>query len=250
MSRTTGTPRADLAAWGVERIRLTTFHPIVVKAEGWWERMTGQEPDSVVGKKTGERAEMGAWEGMTLALQIQPKDGRIDWFASEVPDSPPSLSERLPAFVGLMNRWLASDLFPHPTNRMAFGVVANLPVANPEEGYRRLSDYLPFDVDRTTSSDFLYQINRQRESATLPGTRINRLMKWSVGVFFLQAMRLDGSGVVKIAELTKERSGCRLELDINPPPQEGQPLPQDRLQPLFAEMVALGEEIVREGDIP
>jgi hypothetical protein len=240
-----------LDAWGVEMLRLTTFHASLPKAEGWWESVTGQEPESSVGKKTGERAEIGPWEGLMLALQVTPQGGRIDWVGCDPPgehDSLGPLCDRLPAFTGLAQRWLTSELLPQPTSRMAFGAVVNLPVASPEEGYRRLSDYLPFDIDRTTSSDFFYQINRQRKSTTVPEVRINRLTKWNVGLFVHQTIRLSGSGVIAAPERNHERCSCRLELDINT--TEGPSLPQDRLQPLFDELVALGEEIIREGDTP
>ena len=254
MSRATGNPRAELTAWGLENLRLTTFHQPFGKVDGWWERMTGQEPDSSVGMKTGERAEIGQWEGLMLALQMNPQMGRIDWFVSELPgereNPPPLLTVGLAAFAGLITRWLASELPPQPVNRMALGAVVTLPVTNGEEGYRRLSDYLPFDIDRATSSDFSYQLNRKRDSTTLPGTQVNRLMKWSVGTFLQQTIRLTSSGVVGFGEPTNERTACRLDLDINTHQQEGQTLPQEQLRALFAELVSLAEEIIREGDIP
>jgi hypothetical protein len=254
VSRATGGPRANLSAWGVEKIRLTTFHASFAKAEGWWESMTNQEPDSRVSKKGGDQAEIGPWEGLVLALTTQAQAGRIDWLASEPVGetiNPPSLTERLPAFSDLAKRWLVNERLPQPTNRMAFGLIVHLPVANLEEGYRRLSDYLPFDIDRATSSDFLYQLNRPRDSTTLPGVRINRLTKWSVGLFFLQAVRLSGSGVSVSNDRGPERCGCRLELDINTVFNEETPsLPHDSLQALFGEMVALSQEIISEGDIP
>jgi hypothetical protein len=226
-----------------------------VKGEGWWQSLTNQEPESSITKKGGERAEIGTWEGLTLVFQFQPLDNRVDWVASESPvgrlENPPlPLVEKLAAFTRLANRWLTSPLCPQPTVRLAFGLVVDLPVVDWQAGYRRLADYLPFDPDPTTSSDFRYQINRQRDSVSVPGTRIHRLMQWSVGLLLRQRLQLIETTLTATPEQDQVRCGCRLELDINTAPQTGKTIPQDRLSPLFGEMVGLAEEIIREGDIP
>jgi hypothetical protein len=257
MSRTSGNPRAPLDAWAVEMVRLTTFHQPgkIGSTEGWWKHLTGQDPNDSVGKpKTGERFESGEWEGGLLILHSQPRDGRLDWIATGSPDDPDLLSrtrvtDRVPRFLSLMNRWLADSLYPE-TNRMAFGGVALLSVPDGVVGYQRVSDYLPFDVDKTTSSDFLYQINRRRESKILPEIQINRLMKWSVAFAVRQAITFDKDSLTTVGVPGPPESACRLELDINTVPRPDYTLPRDRLPALFAELVELGQEIILEGDIP
>ena len=100
-----------------------------------------------------------------------------------------------------------------------------------------------------TSFDFLYQMNRPRESLVIPGVKVNRLSKWSVGMILRQTVELNvfdhGTTVYPQPDLHH----CLLELDINTVPGPAT-LPQDRLIGLLEELVALGKEIVSNGDQP
>jgi hypothetical protein len=212
--------------------------------------VAGDEPESRISKpRIGERQESGPFGEGKLILQVQP--GRVDWIYATDQDAkegdqqelsfPPSLD----LFSAAMADWLKScSAMP----RMAFGAVLRLPVSSREEGYRRISEYLPFEVDPETSSDFLYQINRQRESRVIPGVKINRLSKWSVGFVFRQMIQLTVPDREPNLYPLDEGQYCRIELDINTVPGPSSELPKDRLADVFGELVELGREIVREGD--
>jgi hypothetical protein len=43
---------------------------------------------------------------------------------------------------------------------------------------------------------------------------------------------------------------CCIELDINTSPDYQEDLPKEKLPQIFRELVDLGKEIVKEGDIP
>jgi len=91
--------------------------------------------------------------------------------------------------------------------------------------------------------DFLYQYNRRRTSLTAPEVEINRLSKWTWAPL--------GEVQVKDGKLVHPlESACLLELDINTMPEFQGPLQQDRLAPLFEEMVELAVEIAQRGDVP
>ena len=162
--------------------------------------------------------------------------------------SPPPLLVMSAGFLNLMTRFLSVPEMP-PLNRMAFGAVVLLPVTDPEQGYRTLSDYLPFDIDRTKSSDFMYQINRQRSSKTVSDLKINRLMKWSVGLSGRSSFVIGEQGLALTTSQTIA-TNCRIDLDINTNYDVSLSIPHDRLNPLFMELQELAREIVQEGDIP
>jgi hypothetical protein len=255
MTRTSGNPRPESRVWNADMLRLTAFHrPGALGATtGWWQQLTGQEPESSVLKpKSGDRGEVGIYEGVSLGLQIQPLVGRVDWILGEPDDSfenPDNVSflHRLNLFMNLVSRWLR-DSCP-PTTRVALGAILTFGVADRATGYRTIANFLPFDPDPDTSQDFLYQINRPRRSRVIPDQEINRLMRWSVGLHLHQTIDVSRQGMAPSTP-NISRSFCRLELDINTMQRaENQP-PLERLPDLLGEFVGLAQEIIREGDIP
>ena len=158
-----------------------------------------------------------------------------------------AMTDALSVFREAMDRWLAKEQ-ALPMLRLAFGAVLVMPVSNREEGYRQLSDYLPFGLDPDGSSDFSYRINRPRESAVLGSElRINRLSTWTVGVWTSAAISLAPSGLPP--KPVDQRYACRLQLDINTSPVFPGELPQDRVPALFEELIELGTEIAANGDV-
>lgn len=255
MTRIKGKPRADESAWGADTLRLTLFHPVaeVVRADGWWEQVTGEPPESTTGKpKTGERVELGPIGEAQLLLNAQPHRGRIDWVCKSGDDpetSPHSFPTGAGLFVNLMNKFLQRDDLP-TVNRLAFGAVVWLPVADVKQGYETISDYLNFTLDRETSQDFMYQINRRRSSKAAPGKNVNRLMKWSVSKISKQSLAVSDEGLVAVAASEDIAAGCRLELDINTVPDERAEIGRECYVPLLSEFLTWAREIIREGDIP
>ncbi len=149
--------------------------------------VTGDAPDTeTVQRKLSQVRVEGKFGPGRLFLDIL--GNKIDWVLA--PSLDPSLwkvdkllpnvglfTETRDDFVKTISRWLAS---PPPVVRLAFGARLMLPVADKEEAYRRLSSYLPFNLDEKNSRDFNYQINRPRKSRVLgEELRINRLTKWA-----------------------------------------------------------------------
>jgi hypothetical protein len=245
--------KAAIYEWQAHSLRLTVFpmEPPPTPNE-WWAAVVGQEPENRVSRpKTRTSRDDGKFESGRLFASVQPQ--QIDWiYAANMQTEPETLfvgpfPKALDSFSPLAKRWLAS--MSPALKRMAFGAVLSLPVENATEGYRRLSPYLPnVKLDPEKSSDFLYQINRKRESRIL-GLEINRLSKWHVGQFVLMQQTASsggGSGMFSIPETVS----CLVELDINTIPRDQIPLSQEALVRLFDELVGLGQEIVKEGDIP
>lgn len=242
--------------WKVEMLRVTAF-PVSIskKADpGLWESLLEEAPEAALSRpKEQIYQEEGPLGAGKLILTTHPT--RIDWIHSVEPE----MSEGFPSlgnfqvseydFFSLVKKWLQSIM---PIKRLAFGAVLLYPVRSREEGYEKLSHWLPdIPLDGTNSFDFLYQINRPR-GIDSPNRRIliNRLSKWSVAMLQRVHIGMEIKGQ-KASSLFPSDSlcACRLELDINTSPQDVDQLPQDDLPVIFDHLVKLAEEIAEKGDI-
>jgi hypothetical protein len=250
------TERLSLPEWQVQVLRLTAFpHPAVRFDRGmWWEEVCRGLPDSEVTERAKDMyTATGPFEGGRLRLRVQP--GRIDWLleATEqdflgvptIGDLPGSLD----AFCELAARWFAVEGLPQ-LMRIAFGTVLLHPVADRETGYKQMQSYLNYvQLDPAGSSDFMYQINRPRDSQSgIPQLCVNRLSKWSVLTYQPAILHLGPQGIEPVSQPTAQYA-CRLELDVNTVADFHGRFEREQLQSVFNELVELGKEIVREGDI-
>jgi hypothetical protein len=258
--------RPPLSAWQVEGLRLTGFpSPAAhVQPDSWWSDLTSESPETRTSQlRMGGFKEEGAYGRGKLVLAVEPT--RIDWILGAVADEKPEapgfrnlgqLTQTLESFQTLMDRWFEFTTFPL-MQRLAFGAVLLQPVGSLQEGYRRLGLYLSSFVklDPERSSDFLYRINRRRNSNIgIDNLQINRLSTWSVAsaslVEFSAAAIASGVGgsVRSFPGLTL--FACRLELDINTAPEFPREYSAERSHHIFQELLELGREIAQEGDIP
>jgi len=224
-----------------------------VIGQDWWTPVVGELPEQRVDQpRTGEKQEIAEYKNGQLILQTQPI--RINWLY-QVNDDPLQeaaaistlgiFSDALADFHELMNKWFLLDSSP-AVSRLAFGAILLQPIGDIRKGYETLSSYLPFlSLDPINSSDFLYQINRRRETTTqIPNLKINRLTKWSVLRTQLTVSAL------RTAARVSEAFACRLELDINTAPEFEGEFRKEQLVEIFDELVKLGVEIAEKGDIP
>lgn len=242
--------------WQTESIRLTAFPSPTMNLENthWWRDVTGQPPETRVSQpRLAGYQEAGLFQGGRLLLNVQPP--RIDWNltpagagpAQEFPTIGP-LAAALPQFVVSMGRWLAAV---PAVQRLALGLVLHLPVTDLQDGYRRLTGFLPdLRIDVEGSSDLFYQINRARPSRSgIPGLRINRLSKWSVAIMQQVMLSVSAGRVGQMME-TQPITTCRLEVDINTAPSFEGDLPRERLVDITDELADLSIEIALRGDVP
>jgi hypothetical protein len=253
--------RADLlplSGWLVNALRLTAFpHPPTGgDLSSWWLDVIEEQPDGDTAEpKLGRRRLESSFEGGKLTLAMQP--GRIDWrFSAAEPDFETSeishlgpLPRTLEVFRGITSRWFETESYP-TVLRLAFGAVLLYPVDSRELGYQQLDRYLPsVQLDPADSSDFLYQINRPRDSALgIPALRINRLSKWSVFRGDMTRFIIGPAGPTM--ESRPAHYACRLELDINTVSEFREGFDQEQSSRIFHELIDLGQEIISRGDIP
>jgi hypothetical protein len=250
---------APLEKWLAVQLRLTAFpdSAIDIQDSSWWEELIGEPPESRTHRpKAEELKEDGEFESGKLILNCQP--GRIDWFYTislpdELPVEIPQTIEEFPkaqkSFLQLMQKWIERNC--PKLGRIAFGAVLLLPVESRQEGYMTLSNYLPdIQLDTEGASDFMYQINRPRDSRlNIPGLQINRLSKWSVATHILSMMQINAKSGRTEKLSRPAKYSCRLELDINTSQDYNKPFNQEQIKAIFIELVELAKEIVAKGDI-
>src|ERR1700733_7856617 len=116
MTRSSSVSRAELSEWTAETLRVTTFHApnFGESGEGWGKEVTGTDPDSeVIKTKIGARAATGLHGDGVLALNVQRREGRIDWILSIKPEveaenanTKDALPKRIEEFSTVVVRWL------------------------------------------------------------------------------------------------------------------------------------------------
>ena len=249
----------DPATWQSSTLRLTAFlGPTARVSENtWWADLIGKPPESrTIRQQKGEQNDQGPFEQGTIALNVNP--ARVDWLF--VPKVDPekfegnmptvgSFPEVVDLFLKFMQRWLTPPMCP-PIQRLAFGAILHQPVDRRASGYALLNSFLPaVDVDPQNSSDLLYQINRPRQSTCgVKDLLINRVSKWSVMSVQFVGIQVDQAPTTKI--LGPENFACNVELDISTDKEFQSELPREQLSIIFQELVELGKEIARDGDIP
>lgn len=245
--------KADLSTWQVETFRVTCFPSPATELNvaNWWQDIIGEQPENtIVRAREGLQQDEGHVNGKKVVLSVQPI--RIDWLMGPNEEEGETtigpFQDSLGSFLEMMSRWF--KISPH-VRRLAFGTVLLLPVDNRKLGYEILGNYLPdVKLDPIGTSDFLYQINRPRNSQSqLPELQINRLTKWSVLKRGRLGFELSPSPQVT-PFISSESFACRLELDINTSADYKDDLPLDKLTDVFNEMVDLTKEIALKGDIP
>ena len=241
--------------WNIHHRRLTAFlmSPVDVSNISWWEDTFDTESTGV--KITSMPLPVREEEGLVgdLILLLKVELTRVDWILSssnkqgmgEFPNLGDA-DQAFDAFLGVSNKWFESEQLPK-IKRLAFGSRFQREVDARSNGYDELDNYLHFnDLDTKNSSDFLYQINRPRQSKIIKERYINRISKWHVVNAKLLAM--DTSGTYQ-GSIASDIYATTLDLDLSLDADNNSELPKNKLTKLFEELITLGKEIGEEGDI-
>lgn len=241
--------------WNIHHLRLTAFlmSPVDVSNISWWEDTIDTESTGVkiTSKPLPIREEEGLVGDLILLLKVELT--RVDWILSssnkQGMDEFPKLGDTdqaFDAFLGVSNKWFENKQLPK-IKRLAFGSRFQREVEARSNGYDELDNYLHFnDLDTKNSSEFLYQINRPRQSKIIKERYINRLSKWHV--VNAKIMAMDTSGTLQ-ASIAADIYATTLDLDLSSDAENNSELPKNKLSKLFEELITLGKEIGEEGDI-
>lgn len=248
----------SLDEWTATEFRLTVFLTSALDLSGAvsWRDLTGELPDArQVEPKLGISEESGIFEDGSLILRAMP--GRIDLTHNAIIKSPFIFSiPTLGAFAGSVARFreIAASCLDKLSaiegvvfERLAFGVGLDMEASGHEEAYNILNQLLHDVKVNPKSTDFFYSINRIRKSTVVQDVDINRLSKWAARVLRISMMPEIPQ------ELQPNSSGiysCHIELDINTVQRNDFTLQKDKINDVFAELIAMASEIAEYGDIP
>lgn len=245
-----------LSNWQVQVLRCTAFYTPgeTFDISGWWAEVTGNLPEIETKKpKDGISIEEGPFKDGKITLTKSPIAVDLRY---QLPNNLPNevnvvptignFEEQYPEFASLVKKLFDVTTFPL-IKRLAFGSIINIPSTNRQEAYRQLSDYIKnvtFDLVKTR--DFKYQINYRRTSKIgISGLEINRLNTWSVSSFQTFISPIPTSEI----KSTEPCYACRLGIDINTCQEFPNNLPKERLGEIIDELIDMGKEIIRYGDI-
>ena len=251
----------NVTAWeAAEHLRLTTFiRPTgVVSRTGLWREVVGADPDQSVSQpRQNLIQETGALKNIPDAsLLMNANLERVDWILrpntvgpAQAPPTLGNVGNALESFRKAVRPWLEREELD--VTRMAFGAALSKSAPNVEAGYKHLSVFLlNLNSDGLQGAEnFLYQINRPRESISVPSFTVNRLSKWSVAMFESVSITVSPSSGGVTGRAGSPRLMSMLELDINTSPKPDELIPNDGIPELFHELVSLGLEIAKRGDI-
>jgi hypothetical protein len=247
----------SISSWQTLLLRLTAFPTpdFPLSNQDWWSTIVGDLPDKRTEQpRIAAKIDEGSYENGRLSLTVLPT--RIDWqLVSKVALENPiktiedislgRVPEAIKVFQDLMNRWL--KLIDTSLVRLAFGIVLVQPAENKEDAYKLLSKYIPYEIPLEEASDFLFQINRPRNTKSgISNLKINRLSKWSVLMFQQEITDLTNP---KSRYNSPELFSVRLELDINSSGDYEDELATESFAKLFQEFIELGQEIASNGDL-
>ena len=156
-----------------------------------------------------------------------------------------SLSSTLEPFLDVVSLWL--NICPLIT-RLAFGASLIMQSSDKDASLKKLLQFLPdLHLNSSEVSDLVYQINRPRDSKSWPAVKINRLSTWSMPKANVIKMTEDALEP-KLSSEQKQRV-CKLDLDINTAYVKSG-IPKCSICSIFQELVKLGREIAKDGDLP
>jgi hypothetical protein len=241
---------SESPAWQLEFARLIAFpaEPAPGMNQNWWQELAGGKPDDHKLTQTkGSHEERGTFQGVGLSLRIDYH--RIEWLIEplgkldESDGSLPTIGpfrDTIPWFARLMTSWLGKPA--PPVLRLAFVCKLLQPAERQENVYRVLEHMLHYVKLTPRPNDFLYHVNRRRNSKVVGGLEINRMSTWS-------KMNILFSCEPGKAFTWPEKGYSAVQLDINTAPEKGGILPAALVSPLFEELVRFGLEIAERGDV-
>lgn len=242
--------------WHPVQSRITTFQPDDAMMDDWaqwWRQTFNDEP---LQTETRPREQLRSVNGPVDhgIMVITDRPGRTDFVLQPhagQPNAPLSPSDPTTPYSEIVNSianpikgWLQSRSTIY---RLAVGAVLLSPSPDIHAVYAKLSTLLhSVELDGLTEPDFLYRVNRPRESVSLPGTYINRVTTWAI------AQGQDAAFVpgVQSPQTSPIQYAAQLDLDINTRAEPSQVFEAATSIAILDELLRIGEEIAAQGEKP
>ena len=154
------------------------------------------------------------------------------------------------ALTGRIRRLLAGDN-PVGVRRVAVGIVAVVRVHTHQEAYGHLARLLPsVQVDAEGSADFLYQINRPRQT-DLDGLtmKVNRLSRWSAATVVRVSVTAPATLPVKTTQHAQQETVVQADIDVNSDADRTDQIPPQWCGALVESFCKSALEILDKGDL-
>jgi hypothetical protein len=250
--------------WLCESLRLSALWHLPTGAESAlsWEAVVGLPPETSESQpRQGTNRSTGPVKGDTAILELRTAPGRADWLLVPV-IGPGSLDQPTFPNIGPVDevlRFFDGLLFSkaagaYPAPRFGLGVTGLHMAADRDASYAELTSLLKTISPKLEGAvEFLYQINRPRQSTVVAGLMINRLSRWSSIAFggVRLAFAMPSSGKESpLPQSIKPLNATRVDLDINSTVDRHEPVPAAQREALLRELARLGPEILRSGDTP
>ena len=249
--------------WLCDSLRVSAIwrSPIPVESPLSWEAVAGAAPEIHESQpRQGTTKDAGPIGDGARTLELRTGPGRIDWLLLPIFNLPmlADLSRSIPNLGEVGDALRAFDAFlfeqaaaAYAAPRLALGVTALHPAPDRDSSYSELRSILStISPNLDGSSDFLYQINRPRESSAAPGVTINRLARWGSVVMAgitVQSFVPQASGSVTQVQ-TPTAHATRIELDLSTSAERESELPLESRVPLLREMATLAMQVIEQGD--
>ena len=241
--------------WKTRSLRLTVFlgSDGAAKANDLeWQDLTGEKPENVMNRRD-QQAQEGPFLLGRLFLQKQ-LPARLDVVyvgspkAEDSEDPVATLGPFEPAgeiFRGITHKVLDRV---GSCQRLALGTEMVQPAHTALAAYEILVEHMRSATFRIEGgSEFVYQMNRPRDSKVLPGLLINRLARWNASSW--QPVTVELTGPIH-AFGGQPRVGAVITTDVNTDGERTTPLPGEKVREVFDELRELTVEIRDKGDIP
>ena len=245
--------RGTSSSWQVNQLRATIFFgtPTEFVSNNIWPKLKDVSLDrETLSPKTGEKILEGSIDNQKLTLKMMPiridliitTEQEIDMKTASFPYLG-TVDKIFKGFSSFFASWITQKDFPNTNfKRIAFGSNLLKEASSHVEAYDKLSQYMAFKVEGHDSSDFRYQINKQRNSKVMSELTINRLTLWDALKFNLELMGPTGPSD---SHKYPDKYFSHLLLDINTKPDNE--IKISNAPKVFDELVFLGREISEIG---
>ena len=218
----------------------------------WWDDTFGVRPETATAApREGKASQSGVIPigGTEIPVQLSIEPLRIDWKLLEHgPEAAfeagglPNPSVVYDTFAEIIKRWLPGA---PPVRRIALALGLVHRTTNPDERPPLIEAFTGIPLVGEVS-DFLFQLNRPRQSTAVPDLRLNRVTKWSTLdvqkiVLAIGAQRVDQVPALSLGH------ALRLDLEVNTDARREDPLDVKSIPDLYSEFVMLASEICEIG---
>ncbi len=241
--------------WIAETLRVSLFSTNKVSlTDADWKKITGQDEAEAQQKVIGRRTMVGPY--LDSLLSVSAVGARVDCVLSPKPPTEPLEEGYVPCvgawptvcneFVNGTADWVGN--FQAPVARMAFGATLLGRCADRQSAYKTLIGLLKtVQGDPERMRDLIIRVNWPVNSTSVNGLILNRITQWAV---FEMHIQLTIPTIAQpLIDDTPPTFVIRLELDHNTDAKWTASFDQNRLVPIYNELVQLALENTEKGEV-